>query len=94
MTDWRCTPLLRSLPLTYPTCRSPALLARLAAVDGRTEAALLAELGPPLLQSLSEDAELWTANSSDLLTVLALLRCSGQWRGGRTGWRGVCRAMW
>ncbi|XP_043244314.1 dynein axonemal assembly factor 5-like [Amphibalanus amphitrite] len=53
-----------------------ALLSRLAEVAGRSEAALLSELGPPLLQRLAEDAELWTAASSDLLTLLALLRCS------------------
>ena len=55
-----------------------ALLSRLAEVAGRSESALLSELGPPLLQRLAEDAELWTAASSDLLTLLALLRCSGE----------------
>ena len=59
-------------------------MARLATAAGRTELQLLAELGPPLLGRLSEGAELWTAASSELLTLLALLRCSGE-RGDEVG---------
>lgn len=53
------------------------LVSQLAETAGCAAPTLLARLGPPLLQQLAADVELWGPASSELLAVQMLLRLTG-----------------